>query len=127
LSSLWYIDKEGEERILYAPNPKEGTIMNMRFRIAYTVDLDDVFFEISRLVEEAAEGVSSTEAKLRDVSDSLQAQEVFAEMEMIKIDHVRQSLAKIDVRLEESQAMLAGLTDNVEPDSQETTDKKKKK
>ncbi len=101
--------------------------MNMRFRIAYTVDLDDVFFEISRLVEEAAEGVSSTEAKLRDVSDSLQAQEVFAEMEMIKIDHVRQSLAKIDVRLEESQAMLAGLTDNVEPDSQETTDKKKKK
>ena len=86
----------------------------MRFRVSYTVDLNEVIEEIARLVRQTADETSGIHVDLCDVADSLESREPNVEVDLLRIDQVRQALAKVDVKLEESAAMLIGLSGGLE-------------
>ena len=80
----------------------------MRVRISYTVDLDDVPSECSRMLQDAASEVNKIYEELESLVDCINTDDIVEWRIKDSIDRCRQKLAKIDLMLSDNDMILAG-------------------
>ena len=90
----------------------------MRVRISYSVDLEDVPTECSRMVQETMRKVNEIYEELETVVDALNTDRAVSWQVKDSIDKCRQELGKIDAMLADSDMIMQGYFSAKEPQEQ---------
>lgn len=87
----------------------------MRVRISYSVDLDDVPTECSRMVQETMAKVNGIYEELEMIVDALNTDRAVSWQVKDSIDKCRQELGKIDAMMADSDMIMQGYFSAKEP------------
>ena len=80
----------------------------MRVRLSYSVDLEQVPEHVAQLIDDEWENISYCDHLIKEIIQSLNAEEPFIDSSIKKIDLIRQTLGSIDLRLNECESILEG-------------------
>lgn len=94
----------------------------MRVRISYSVELEDVPAECSRMLQEAADLVAQVNEEIDSLVDQLNSGKAVAWRVKDYIDHSRKKLAKVDAVLADNVMILEGFFRSQEPQQEENSD-----
>lgn len=80
----------------------------MIVKITYSVDLEDVPMEVSKLIKDLQEEFKTLSRSLDLASEELEQNNEDVRTPIAKIDHTLKSIEKIQVKLKDCQAILGG-------------------
>jgi len=99
---------------------------NKRVRITYTVEMEEVPSRIAGLLREAEKDAEALVRQLSDAASHLDSDDN-ANKAIVVLEHVRQGMMKVDLRLDDCQNLLVGYQSataefnkiNLDPQSEE--------
>ena len=91
----------------------------MRVRISYSVDLEEVPKECSRMLQEAADRARETSEEIESLSDQLYAGNFVPWIAKDRIRKCRETLAKIDLILSDNDMIIEGYGQAIQPEGEE--------
>lgn len=91
----------------------------MRVRISYSVDLEEVPKECSRMLQEAADRTREISEEIESLSDQLYAGNLVAWIAKDRIKKCRETLAKIDSILSDNDMIIEGYAQAIQPEGEE--------
>ena len=91
----------------------------MRVRLSYSVELDQVPEHVAQLIDDEWESISYCDHLIKEIVQTLNAEEPFIDSSLKKIDTIRQTLGSLDLRLNECESILEGFMQAQQPQSSE--------
>ena len=89
----------------------------MRVRLSYSVELEQVPEHVAQLINDEWESISYCDHLIKEIVETLNAEEPFVDSSLKKIDTIRQTLGSLDLRLNECESILEGYRQAQNPPS----------